>query len=233
MPESPAPTSLLRGPADTPLVGASVFGADFARLGEDTRAALDAGADMVHFDVMDGHFVPNISMGPLVCAGLRRACPETTIDVHLMVTDPADYIAPFRDAGADHITFHAETQDADATLALAEKIRAAGMTAGLSVKPGTPLDAWLPLFGKFDLALVMSVEPGFSGQSFMPIALDRVRAIADRPDRPKWVSIDGGIGPAVADRVRAAGCNHLVAASALFSVDPPDRAGVVKALRGV
>ncbi|MEM7754381.1 MAG: ribulose-phosphate 3-epimerase [Planctomycetota bacterium] len=227
---------ILRGPArvqsGSALVGASILGADFARLADDTASAVDAGCELLHVDVMDGHFVPNLSMGPAVCAAARRAFPDVSIDVHLMVTDPADYVAPFRDAGADHVTFHAEVGDVDGAVKLGEAIRAAGMTSGLSVKPGTDLEPWLGVFGAFDMALVMSVEPGFAGQSFIDGAVDRIAAIAATAHRPRWISVDGGVGQTNSGACRAAGCNYLVAASSIYREPPYQRGSAVRALAG-
>jgi len=222
---------LLADAPDRTRIGASVLGADFARLADDTRSALDAGCDALHVDVMDGHFVPNLSMGPAVCAALRRAFPRVAIDVHLMVTDPAAYVGPFRDAGADHITFHAETGDAAGALALRDAIRAAGMTAGLSLKPATPIDPWAEVLGAFDLALVMSVEPGFAGQSFISDAVGRISAISALRERPRWISVDGGVGPANARACQDAGCDLLVAASSIFGVESGIRPARVAELR--
>lgn len=223
---------ILRGPPEGVAVGASVLGADFARLGDDTASAIEAGCELLHVDVMDGHFVPNLSMGPAVSAALRRAFPKVSIDVHLMVTDPAAYIGPFGDAGADHLTLHAEATHQGRAIELAERIRSAGMTAGLSFKPGTDIEPWLDTLAAFDLGLVMSVEPGFAGQSFLEGAVGRLAEISSSAHAPRWLSIDGGVGPANATACREAGCNYLVAASSIFGVAPAERAGRVRNLRG-
>ena len=177
-----------------PLIAPSILSADFARLGDDVRAVLDAGADIVHFDVMDNHFVPNLTIGPLICDALRNFGIEEPIDVHLMV-EPVDRIIPdFAKAGASYITFHPEaSRHPDRTLGL---IRDQGCKAGLVFNPATPLD-WLEyVLDKVDMILLMSVNPGFGGQAFIPSALDKLRearALIDASGMDIRLEVDGGV----------------------------------------
>ena len=189
------------------MVSPSILSADFAHLGSDCRAVLDAGAQMLHYDVMDGHFVPNISFGVPVLKSLHKALPDAFYDVHLMIDDPLTYAEPFAKAGASLITFHLECGcDTAATLA---RIKALGCKTGLSVKPHTSVQALFPYLDQLDLALVMSVEPGFGGQKFMPMALDKIRALREEIDRRGLsclVEVDGGVdavtGPACVEAGR-------------------------------
>ncbi|MFK7960637.1 MAG: ribulose-phosphate 3-epimerase [Phycisphaerales bacterium] len=211
-----------------PLVAPSILSADFARLAEDAQRTLDAGCDVLHCDVMDGHFAPNLTFGPAVIESLRKALPEAVLDVHLMVEQPQAFIAPFAKAGADHFTFHVETAGDHAETI--RQIRAAGMTAGIAINPPTPLETVLPWVEHVDMVLVMSVNPGFSGQSFIPEVLDKVRAISPmlRPDQR--LEMDGGVSPKTAAACREAGCDLLVAGSAIYGAD--DVAAAAAAIRG-
>lgn len=196
-------------------VGASILSADFARLGDEITASLRAGASFVHVDVMDGHFVPNLSMGPAVCAAVRRAAPRAPVDVHLMVQRPLAFIEPFAKAGADWCTVHIEAQDDPRECA--ERSRSLGMKAGLAFNPRTPIEHALDagLLEAADFVLIMSVQPGYSGQAFMPEVLDKARLLR----RAGWqgpIEIDGGVSPSNAQACRAAGCTLLVSASAIF-----------------
>lgn len=214
----------------TPLIAPSILSADFARLGDDVRAVLDAGADIVHFDVMDNHFVPNLTIGPLICEALRKFGIDAPIDVHLMV-EPVDRIIPdFAKAGADYITFHPEaSRHVDRTLGL---IRDQGCKSGLVFNPATPLD-WLEhVIDKVDMVLVMSVNPGFGGQSFIPSALDKVRqarAMIDDSGRPIRLEIDGGVKVDNIGDIAAAGADTFVAGSAIFGSD--DYAATISAMK--
>jgi ribulose-phosphate 3-epimerase len=201
-------------PKKLPIVAASVLAVDFTQLGAECIAALNAGASALHIDIMDGHFVPNLSMGPAICAAARRACPKAMLDVHLMVSDPAAYAPPFIEAGANHITFHIET--VDDPLALRDEIHSLGASAGLALNPETPLEAIEPYIEEFDLLLVMSVHPGFGGQSFIPEVLSKVEAIAPVLRPNQRLEMDGGISPTTAASCRHAGCDVLVAGSAIF-----------------
>ncbi len=204
----------------TPLIAPSILSADFARLGEDVRDVLDAGADVVHFDVMDNHFVPNLTIGPLICEALRKYGIEAPIDVHLMV-EPVDRIIPdFAKAGASYITFHPEaSRHVDRSLGL---IRELGCKAGLVFNPATPLD-WLEyVIDKVDMVLLMSVNPGFGGQKFIPSALDKLRqarAMIAASGREIRLEIDGGVKVDNIREIAAAGADTFVAGSAIFGSD--------------
>ena len=214
----------------TPLIAPSILSADFARLGEDVRAVLDAGADIVHFDVMDNHFVPNLTIGPLICEALRKHGIEEPIDVHLMV-EPVDRIIPdFAAAGATYITFHTEaSRHIDRSLAL---IRDEGCKAGLVFNPATPLDCLKHVIDKVDMVLVMSVNPGFGGQAFIPSSLDKLREariIIDDSGREIRLEIDGGVKVDNIGEIAAAGADTFVAGSAIFGSD--DYATTIAAMK--
>ena len=212
------------------LIAPSILAADFARLGEEVDAVRAAGADMIHFDVMDNHYVPNLTVGPLVCEALRRYGVETPIDVHLMVRPVDRLIRDFAAAGADWISFHPEATDhVDRSIAL---IRELGCRPGLALNPATPL-SWLDYtLDKLDLVLVMSVNPGFGGQAFIPETLGKlqaVRQLVDATGREIRVEVDGGIKPQNIAAVAAAGADTFVAGSAIFG--QPDYAAVITAMR--
>ena len=214
----------------TCLIAPSILSANFARLGDEVDAVLAAGADWVHFDVMDNHYVPNLTIGPMVCEALRKHGVTAPIDVHLMVK-PVDRIIPdFAKAGATYISFHPEASEhVDRSIQL---IHANGCKAGLVFNPATPLN-WLDhVLGQIDLVLIMSVNPGFGGQSFIPGALDKLRAVRERIDasgRDIRLEVDGGVKPDNIGDIAAAGADTFVAGSAIFNA--PDYAGVIARMR--
>ena len=211
-------------------IAPSILSADFARLGEEVDAVVAGGADLIHFDVMDNHYVPNLTIGPLVCEALRKYGVKAPIDVHLMVK-PVDRIIPdFAAAGATFISFHPEaTEHVDRTLQL---IRERGCKSGLVFNPATPLD-WLDhVLDKVDLVLLMSVNPGFGGQQFIESVLPKiaaVRALIDRSGLPVRLEVDGGVKVANIGRIAAAGADTFVAGSAIFGA--PDYAATIAAMR--
>ena len=215
------------------LIAPSILSANFARLGEEVDNVLAAGADVVHFDVMDNHYVPNLTIGPMVCKALRDHGVTAPIDVHLMVTDPQQFIQSFADAGADNITFHIEAtlgRRSDHELDLIKQIRAVGCQVGIALNPPTPAAAVEHLFEKVDMVLVMSVHPGYSGQSFIPEVLEKARWIKQRLRGQVRLEMDGGVGPDTCAQARDTGVDTLVTASALFGA--ADRAAVIRQLHG-
>lgn len=220
-----------------PLIAPSILAADFAHMARDCALAVDAGAEVLHLDVMDGHFVPNLTMGPDMCRALRREFPGVLLDVHLMVSYPQQFFEPFARAGADHLTFHweplPEARAADAALEFARDIRDLGLTAGLAINPPTPWEKVSQIAASFDLLLVMSVNPGFGGQGFIGSVLDKTRRARESLGRSKRIEMDGGISAANAADVRHAGCDVLVAGSALFGKGAPEFPRITRELRGV
>ena len=212
------------------LIAPSILAADFARLGEEVETVLDAGADIVHFDVMDNHYVPNLTIGPMVCKALRDYGVTAPIDVHLMVQPVDDLIRMFADAGASYITFHPEaSQHVDRSLQL---VRDLGCKAGLVLNPATGLNSLDWVLDRLDMLLLMSVNPGFGGQKFIPSTLDKLkqaRKMIDESGLDIRLEVDGGVGVANIREVAEAGADTFVAGSAIFS--QPDYKQVIDKMR--
>ncbi|MBU1074046.1 ribulose-phosphate 3-epimerase [bacterium] len=211
-------------------VSPSLLAADFTRLATEIGDMTTAGADLFHLDVMDGHFVPNLTFGPFIVAAIRR-CTELLLDTHLMMTRPDRYISAFAEAGADALTIHVESAcDVAETLAAIGEL---GLRRGLSLNPDMPIESVQPYLGTVDLVLVMSVPPGFGGQSFDVAALDKMRRLVAWRDASRLdfaISVDGGVNDETAPGCRDAGADILVSGSHLFAA--PDRAGAISRLRG-
>ncbi|MFH1689102.1 MAG: ribulose-phosphate 3-epimerase [Candidatus Eisenbacteria bacterium] len=211
------------------LISPSILAADFTRLGEEIRTIEAAGADMIHIDVMDGHFVPNLTMGPFIVEAVRR-CTDLPIDAHLMIADPAAYASAFIDAGADFIVFHSEAcEDPSVVLDL---VRSRGAKPGLAVNPPNPAESLEPYLADIDLALIMTVNPGFAGQSFIADVMPKLATVArwkSERSLDLLIEVDGGIGPSQAPTVVENGGEVLVAASAIFGAE--DAGAALVALR--
>lgn len=212
------------------LIAPSLLSADFARLGEEAEDVLASGGDMLHLDVMDNHYVPNLTVGPLVCAALRKYGIQAPIDVHLMVTPVDRLIGDFVEAGASAITFHPEaTYHVDRSLQL---VKSLGCKAGLALNPATPLDCLEYVWDKLDQILIMSVNPGFGGQSFIPSSLDKIRQVRELVNKNKKdviIGVDGGVKADNIYEIASAGAQFFVAGSAIFS--QPNYADVISAMR--
>ena len=211
------------------ILAASILSADFLRLGEQISECEAAGADWIHVDVMDGHFVPNLTMGPFIVEACRRAT-QLPLDVHLMIESPERLLEIFAKAGANHLTVHVETcPNLECTL---QEIKALGCAAGVTLNPDTPVEAIEPVLPMIDLALVMTVQPGYASQSFLPEATPKVAALRrmlDAIGSPAWLEVDGGISAQSLPQIREAGATAIVAAHAVFDY-PEGIAAGIKAL---
>ena len=211
-------------------IAPSILAGDFSRLGDEAVKVEKAGADILHFDVMDGHFVPNLTLGPQAARDIRKRT-SLFIDCHLMLDNPWEFFEPFADAGTDNLTFHVEVTDD--VKKMVREVKGLGINCGLSLKPDTPIEAVFPYLADIDMLLVMSVYPGFGGQEFMPESLDRIRATrkeAMRLGTELDIEVDGGINPDTAPLVLEAGANVLVAGTAVYGA--PDPAEAIRMLRG-
>eukprot|EP00638_Chattonella_subsalsa_P015057 CAMPEP_0117852116 /NCGR_PEP_ID=MMETSP0949-20121206/22870_1 /TAXON_ID=44440 /ORGANISM="Chattonella subsalsa, Strain CCMP2191" /LENGTH=274 /DNA_ID=CAMNT_0005700197 /DNA_START=99 /DNA_END=923 /DNA_ORIENTATION=+ len=207
------------------MIGPSVLASDLSNLAGESQRVLEDGADYVHLDVMDGHFVPNLTFGAPVIKCLRKHLPNAILDVHLMVTHPEQWIDDMANAGASIFTFHIEAEGNPAELI--QKIKAKGMKVGISLKPGTPVEDVLPYVADLDLVLIMTVEPGFGGQSFMEDMMAKVVEL--RQKFPSLdIEVDGGLGPSTIDAAAKAGANWIVAGSAVFKSNPAHVISVLK-----
>jgi ribulose-phosphate 3-epimerase len=216
-------------PPHLPLIAPSILAADFARLGAEAKDAEVAGADLLHVDIMDGHFVPNFTMGPDVVEALKKSC-GLMMDVHLMVSEPERFVEFFAQAGAGSQTFHVEARPGQAGLDVIKRLHDLGCTAGVSLNPETPVEKLGVLLKHADLILVMSVHPGFTGQAFMPEMLEKVRWLRHELGPHQRLEIDGGIGIRTAHEALEAGADVLVAGAAVFR--NPQRASTIQLLRG-
>jgi ribulose-phosphate 3-epimerase len=203
------------------VISPSLLSADFSRLREEIGTVEKAGAGLLHVDVMDGHFVPNLTMGPVIVKAIKRAA-TVPLDVHLMIEEPARYAEAFVKAGADLLTYHVESREGSP--ATAERIRELGAKPGVTLRPGTPLGSIRDHLPLVDLVLVMSVEPGFSGQSFMPEQMEKVRRLREELGFEGEIEVDGGVGEGTIGTCAAAGANLMVAGSAVFGADDPGAA---------
>ena len=221
--------SVFKKPPHLPLIAPSILAADFACLGREAADAEQAGADLLHVDIMDGHFVPNLTMGPDVVAALRRSC-GLLLDTHLMVANPQGFVEPFAKAGAGSLTFHIEVAGGQKAIDLIHRIHDLGCMAGVSLNPETPVEALAPVVPHADLILVMSVHPGFTGQAFMPEVLSKVRFLRHELGPLQRLEIDGGIGIRTAHQALEAGADILVAGAAIFR--NPERSATIRLIRG-
>jgi ribulose-phosphate 3-epimerase len=198
-------------------VCAAILGADFAALGDEVCRALNAGADWAHCDVMDHHAVPNLSIGPVVVASIRKRAPDCFLDVHLIVDDPPRYVGPLKEAGANQVSFHFE--DAPDVPAMISSLRKAGIRVSIALRPETPAEVLFPYLDQIDMAVVMTARPGFTGQAFMPENVEKVRAI--RRQKPELdIQVDGGVNLETVQAAAEAGAN-VIAAGAIFRTEDP------------